>query len=326
MLYDSRYNNIIAEYNKKRSLAIEKANQKLDEFMNEYPEYKLIEQEIRDYSIKSAKMLASNNNLNSKECEEHIEELLSRKKKFLESLDLDESYFEPEFECKLCNDTGFVNGKKCVCLQNKLIHSFYKLSHLGDILDRENFNTFKLKYYSDRPIEGSKDSPNALAAKAFSTCWNFVKNFDKSYNNLLIHGQAGLGKTFLSHCIAKELLDQAKIVIYITAGNMFDMLAAYRFRNENNDINEQINDCDLLIIDDLGTEITTSVVISELFSIINGRIINQKPVIISSNLSPNQIGDRYGERIFSRIMQNYDIIELIGKDIRKQLSMEEHNG
>ena len=151
-------------------------------------------------------------------------------------------------------------------------------------------------------------------------CKAFAKEFDNSDENLMLMGNPGVGKTFLSNCIAKELLDSGHSVIYFTSVQLFDTLSKYAFTYENSyegeGILEDIYSCDLLIIDDLGTEIATKLVESQLFNIINERIIRNKATMISSTLCLSDMNDRYSERIVSRVAGNYSILKLDISDIR----------
>jgi DNA replication protein DnaC len=149
-------------------------------------------------------------------------------------------------------------------------------------------------------------------------CQNFIADFDNKPKNLFFYGDTGVGKTFLSNCVAKELLEQGKSVIYFTAFQLFDILSKGVFERDADAIaaHQNIFDCDLLIIDDLGTEFANSFTTSQLFLCVNERILRNKSTIISTNLDMNQIVDIYSERTLSRIISNYSIIKLFGDDIR----------
>ena len=157
--------------------------------------------------------------------------------------------------------------------------------------------------------------------KVFDVCQSFVKTFDTNFSNLLLLGETGVGKTFLSNCIAKELLDSYHSVIYLTAIELFKCFENSDF-NKGEDVEYQdvsyFIDCDLLIIDDLGTESYNSYTISKLFYVINERILRRKSVIISTNLSMPQLENTYSERIFSRLISAYTILRLFCEDIRVQ--------
>jgi DNA replication protein DnaC len=231
-------------------------------------------------------------------------------------------YLKPLFDCKDCEDTGFVEGERCHCLQNELMNFAYGQSNLGHILSQENFNTYSLDYYSAEALVKGKKSPKDIASRNYKICYDFAAKFGQTYSNLLLHGQAGLGKTFLCNSIAKEVLDQGHSVIYLTAFHLFKLISEYRFRNDDDQVSyddiQAIYDCDLLIIDDLGTENSNSFTTSELFSLINSRLLDEKPVVISTNLSPNTLGTQYTDRIVSRIIGNYLSLGFLGSDIRLQ--------
>ena len=183
-----------------------------------------------------------------------------------------------------------------------------------------NFSTFSYDYYSDDIRDASGKSSLERIHRVTEICHRFIREFDQTFSNLFFYGDTGVGKTFLSHCIAKELLDTTHSVIYFSAQELFQNFADKRFnRNgETTDSTEHIYDCDLLIIDDLGTELTNAFVNSELFSCINERLINQKSTIISTNLPLESFASVYSERIFSRISNGYTMLKLFGKDIRVQ--------
>ena len=153
-----------------------------------------------------------------------------------------------------------------------------------------------------------------------ASCQNFIQNFDQKFENILLYGNSGAGKTFLSNCIAKELIESAHTVIYLTAFELFDILEKHKFSKTKEDtIEEQfegILDCDLLIIDDLGTELANSFTNSQLYTCLNERLLSEKSTIISTNLSLDDLSEQYSERIFSRIVSSYTILKLFGTDIR----------
>ena len=190
----------------------------------------------------------------------------------------------------------------------------YEQSHIKNLLKTENFSALSYEYYEGENLE--------KFTKAVQICQNFVKSFYLDYRNLFFYGTVGTGKSFLSCCVAKELMDQGNLVIYFSAARLFDALSKSTFDKDNNEslagISDDICDCDLLIIDDLGTELTNSFVSSQLFSCLNNRHMRKKSTIITTNLSLGELRDRYSDRIFSRITSNYDVCKLTGRDIRMQ--------
>ena len=186
-------------------------------------------------------------------------------------------------------------------------------------MEKENFGTFSYAYYSDsdrNPATGLTSLETIRNAVA--ECHNFIDDFDNKPKNLFLYGETGVGKTFLSNCVAKELLDKSYSVIYFTAFQLFDILSKGVFDKDADAIaaHQNIFDCDLLIIDDLGTELSNSFTTSQLFLCVNERILRHKSTIISTNLSMNQIADIYSERTLSRILSSYTTIKLFGDDIR----------
>ena len=158
------------------------------------------------------------------------------------------------------------------------------------------------------------------ARRAYDTAQRFVQNFDHKFENLFLYGDTGVGKTFLSHCIARELLRSTHCVLYFSAYDLFDMMAANSFSRKDTGTDEElIYDCDLLIIDDLGTELNNAFVSSQLFYCINERLLRKKSTIISTNLSMTMLRDTYSDRISSRIISQYSIIPLYGDDIRTKI-------
>ena len=176
----------------------------------------------------------------------------------------------------------------------------------------ENFSNLSYEYYQGEDL--------AHFRKCVDVCHNFVQNFKQDYHNLFFYGTVGTGKSFLSGCIASELLQSGHSVIYFSASGLFDTLARYTFDTRAKEalsgFYEDIYNCDLLIIDDLGTEMTNTFVASQLFSCLNERHLRQKATIISTNLSLEELRDRYSDRVFSRITSHYDLCKLTGPDIR----------
>ena len=243
-----------------------------------------------------------------------------------------EADLAPNFECSKCQDTGYIKSENgfvlCTCIKQKLYNIQYNNSNIYD-LENQNFSKFNINYYSDTPdVEkyNSKLSPRENILKIRKLCDKFIENFDDpTENNLLFCGNSGLGKTFISSCIANELIKKGKTVLYQTAPVMLDNIIDYKFGKTNNNIVSTINSVDLLIIDDLGTETKNNLKITELFNIINSRLLNQNntitKTIISTNLSLQELYNNYDERILSRIIGNYEACYFFGDDIRIKKKM-----
>lgn len=230
-------------------------------------------------------------------------------------------YLELHYDCPLCRDTGYIENRKCSCFRNAEIALLYDQSNISAALQEENFDRCNLDYYArelTNPVTGTSSYDNAR--RVLALCRNFTEHFGDTFDNLFFYGDTGVGKTFFSHCIAKELIDRSYCVIYFTAFDLFDLFARHTFSTteEARELHGNIFDCDLLIIDDLGTELTNSFVSSQLFLCINERLLRKKSTIISTNLSLDRFAEIYSERTFSRISSGYTMLKLFGHDIRIQ--------
>lgn len=320
---------LLQEYEQKRIKANLIAEQNKNNLYKNYPRLEEIENEINKLSIDKIKSILSSNTNELNKFDLKIQELQTEKEKIFKNANISANSFLPHYECKLCNDTGYIsNGYKsvmCNCLKQKIFNIEYNKSNIGNI-EFENFSSFSLNYYSDEiNVEkyGLNISPRENIKTIKKISENFIKNFENpSEKNLLFTGNTGLGKTFLCNCIAYELLKQGKTVLYQTAPVMIDNIINCRFGklDTNSNIIENILNVDLLIIDDLGTETLNNMKLTELFTIINSRILNQNnkitKTIISTNLDLKTIFSIYNERIGSRFVGHYNICKFIGDDIR----------
>ena len=319
---------ILRKYENKRNLALSNAEKKKEELYAKVPRLQEIEDTINKFSIKSVKsILLADANEKDKVMEEfnkEIKKLKNEKSNILKSLGLNEDYLKPSYNCPLCEDTGYIvteySNKMCNCLKQELLNIAYNKSNLNN-LSTENFSTFNFNKYSDKVDYDKYNiniSPRDNMKNILKIVKNFIYNFDNTaQKNLLFTGNTGLGKTFLSNCIANEILNINKTVLYQTAPIMLDSIIDHRFNRNNGEIYNYILSVDLLIIDDLGTESMNSLKFTELFNIINSRILsNNTKTLISTNLSVNELLKNYDERIFSRFAGNYDICRFFGDDIR----------
>ncbi len=247
-----------------------------------------------------------------------------RRRKLLTAHSFPADYLDPVYTCKDCRDTGWIGQKHCHCFDKEVVSLFYTQSGLGDVLQRENFDTFNLNCYRDDLIEEKTGrSSREIMTSALNTCRRFASDYgnDPGKDYLLLNGAAGLGKTFLTHCIAKELIDKGHSVIYYSAGELFEILARTHFGRTEDDTADRFDDeyltgCDLLIIDDLGTELTNNFTCSALFQLLNARIACGRGVVISTNLTITDIGRNYSDRISSRVMEHFTLVHAFGEDIR----------
>ncbi len=318
--------NLLKIYEQKRNNAEMECENKINNFYNNNPNLSAIVEQINLTSITISKEILQNHNNTVIELNKKLDILKEKKKKILEKMNIDDSFFSPNYECKLCNDTGYLinnNNIMCTCLKQKLMDLLYNKSNIYN-LEKENFSNFNDSLYSDKIDEkkyNSIISPRENINNIKKIANNFIENFDNpDEKNLLFTGNTGLGKTFLSNCIANQIIKNGKTALYQTAPIMLDSIIDYRFGKTDNFVYENILSVDLLIIDDLGTESINNLKFTELFNIINTRLLNQNnkitKTIISTNLSLNNLFNTYDERIFSRLAGYYNICRFYGDDIR----------
>lgn len=247
--------------------------------------------------------------------------LQRRRGELLEAMGYPADYLEEKPRCARCGDAGFrSDGTMCPCLRSYYAREqIAELSHLLDI-GSQSFDTFRLDYYStDRG--GLPRSPRETAERNLEICRRFARDFRPGAQNLLLFGDPGLGKTFLSACIARVVSEDGFSVVYDTAGHIFSQFEAAKFRrddvDEPDESVERCMACDLLILDDLGTEMTTAFVQSALYQLLNSRLLAGRSTIISTNLDPDQIGRRYSAQIMSRLEGEFELLPFIGQDIRR---------
>ena len=332
-LNNSQYQAIMREYDERKTRNRDILQTRYEEVYTRIPELESLDQSVSTLSIQKAKQLlresehtlhsqgtpSSQDALHSLSTE--LQALTQKRIELLHANGFPADYLDPIYDCTECSDTGYIDNKKCLCFQRAIIDLFYTQSNLKEMLEIENFNSFSLEYYSKNFMDSLHNlSARDIAEESLRVCQQFVKNFSSQAQNLLITGLPGLGKTFLTHCIAGELIRNSYSVIYFTASEFFELCAKHTFRQEARAefMEDQFTACDLLIIDDLGTELPNSFTTSQLFIYINERILQKKSTLISTNLSLNDLNTLYGERIFSRIGGSYDVIRLVGDDIRIQ--------
>ena len=328
-LNNSQYDTIVRAYEQKQLHTRNVMDKRYDTVYKQLPELKEVHQSISRLSVKQARKLLEGDETALPELKVQLEALSEKGKNILLSGGFPADYLEPVYECKDCKDTGYIGNEKCHCFRRAVVDLLYTQSNLKHILEKENFDHFSLSYYSANHID-PKTGISSLAnmKKAVAVAKEFVDTFEEEFCNLFFYGDTGVGKTFLSNCIAKELMDRSYSVIYLSSFELFDTLAKSKFGKDDtaNQMNEHILDCDLLIIDDLGTELANSFTVSQLFLCLNERILRRKSTIISTNLSLESLVQIYSERTFSRITSNYTMLKLTGDDIRikkKLMNLEE---
>lgn len=245
--------------------------------------------------------------------------LVERKHQLLVEAGYPVDYCDIQYTCPKCSDTGYVGVDICECLRKELVTVSLEASGLYSLVETQSFQTFSLDYYE-------KDDKISMAHNA-KVLWNFAKNFVPGKSgSFLFLGATGLGKTHLSSAVARVVIEKGAYVVYESSITLLGDFEARRFggngyTNDSGDDIDRYTECDLLIIDDLGCEISNNFSISCLYNIINSRIIRHKSTIINTNLTDKELRARYTDRIFSRILGEYTTLYFRGHDIRQQKLM-----
>lgn len=317
--------NIMTDYNKKRLKAFYDADVRKEKLYAAFPELEETEKQIKLLSIKLSKLFLTNpENLEEQvlKLKEEIDILKNNRKKIFEEKNIPENYLEINYGCKKCGDTGYLeDGKRCNCLNKQIINNLYSMSNMMHMLHKENFNSFDINIFKNEIYKNEKLTPKQNMYYILEISEDFCSNFNDTNMNLLLYGSTGLGKTFMCNCIANYLLSKEVSVLYQTAFSLFEIIENHKFNKLNETEENRINynmifECDLLIIDDLGTEVGNSFTNAEIFNIINERLITNKKIIISTNLSLEQLRDTYSERITSRVFNNFVPLKFYGEDLR----------
>ena len=326
---NSDFQKILQEYEKRHIQEVKALEERKSKIYKEIPKIKEIDEELTDFSLITIKGILNNKNDAIKALNDKFDTLKLEKAKLLKEAGFPKDFLSMHYTCPLCKDSGYISQDgltvMCSCLQQKILDAKYNDSNISTAKN-QTFETFDLNLYSDvanKEKYNSTISPRKNMENIKKVTLNFVDNFDdENVKNLLFSGGTGLGKTYLSNCIVSSLLNKGKTVIYQTAPVMLDKLIAEMFdkNNVSNSFSENLLTADLLVIDDLGTETMNSLKFSELYKIINTRLLNQNnkvtKTIISTNLSLQQLFETYDERLVSRFVGHYDIFKFFGEDIR----------
>lgn len=320
-LTSEQYCAIMQQFDQRKLQNKEKEHERLLQIYKAIPEIKAIDEKIASNSVAiGKKMLFSGDKKILEELKSENFKLSMSKIELLTAHNYPANYLDPIYHCPRCKDTGYIGSIHCNCLKQSIVDLAYQQSNIKEILKKENFAHFSYEYYSTQK-KGEEYSPREIITKVVSNCQDFIHNFEKiPGKNLLFQGNTGVGKTFLTNCIARELLDAGHTVLYLTAFQFSEIISKHTFdknsTDKQNDLFSHLFDSELLILDDLGTELNNSFITSHLFVCINERLLRKKSTIISTNLSLAQLSKAYSVRIFSRIASNYTILQIIGEDIR----------
>ncbi len=316
-LSNSQYEAIRKEYQRTRDENRILAEARLREVCEAVPEYLPLSESVSTLSVARARRMLEGDEDALSGLHQELAELACRRKCLLAEHGFPEDYLEPVYRCPDCQDTGYVTSDqglktKCHCFRQQEISLLYAQSHIQELIERENFSVLSYEYYQGEDLRRFET--------AVGISRKFIREFGEVCRNLFFYGTVGTGKSFLSGCIARELLQRGCSVLYFSAAGLFDTLARYTFdgrlKDSLQDFCEDLYGCDLLIVDDLGTEITNSFVTSALFSCLNERHLRGRSTLISTNISLEELRDRYSDRIFSRISSGFTLCKLTGPDIR----------
>lgn len=327
MGYDREiYDSAMAVMSDRRSTANRTARQHREEVRQKCPRALEIEREISGAGLRAARLI-----MTGKDAQQQIaalaEENLRQQREFAEVLreaGFAEDYMEPHFACQACRDEGYIDGRMCECLKLLLRETAQQKLNRLTPLSLSSFERFDLSYYPSEPDEKTGLSPRRKMEDIFRFCTGYAQRFSLHSPSILMTGATGLGKTHLSLAIAREVIEKGYGVIYGSAQNFILQIERERFgRSDSSESERQLQECDLLILDDLGVEFLTQFVSAAVYNLINTRLMAERPTIISTNLSISELENRYSERVVSRIIANYRILPFIGRDVRQLKRMRE---
>jgi len=290
-------------------------------FYQSCPEAEKIESLLSTTAIAAARTILSGGNAKEQltKLKKNNQALQERLRVLIQNGGHRADYLEPNYTCKVCSDTGYLDGKMCDCMKNLLRTEAFNCLNSLTPLSLSTFDSFSLDYYPNSAEEGSRKSPRMIMEDVLSNCRKYADSFSITSSSLIMQGGTGLGKTHISLSIANMAIQKGFGVVYCSVNNIITKLEREHFgRNDNSNTDRLLMDCDLLILDDLGTEFKSAFSSAEIYNIVNTRLMTQKPTIISTNLSMQELQERYTERFASRIMGNYVRVMFCGRDNRLQ--------
>ncbi|MBQ2557858.1 MAG: ATP-binding protein [Lachnospiraceae bacterium] len=331
-LTTSEYDSLLREYEQRQLDGEMDLRRRREEVTRDVPAIAEIEEQIVHGSVQAARLALAGNSSALDALSRTNDWLIKQKHQLLTGAGYPADYLDRRYICPICKDTGTetvsqpdgsIVRRPCSCFRRAIIDRYYMDDGLRERLARENFTTFDLRFYSSKKIdEATGQTYREIAETALGDAKDYAARFGSEYRNLLISGYSGVGKTFLANCITGELLSRGFTVLYLSAFRLFEIFEHYRFGDR--DASKQasldfdnILDCDLLIVDDLGTEMSNSYTTSQLFVCLEERDREKKPTLITTNLTMDDLSKRYSERIASRLFQ-FRYIKLFADDIRIQ--------
>jgi len=315
-LTNTQYDSIIRKYGETQMNNRRILDERKEYVYSHVEGFKELEDSVITVSLDYAKKKLSGDESSIEELHALLEDLKEMKAHLLKGVGLPEDYLDPIYTCKDCKDTGYIGNTKCHCFVRQIIELLYDSSNMRSFIEENNFSKLSYDFYKGEGL--------TLFKNAVDRCKRLIDDFENEKGNILLYGTVGTGKSFLSGCVAGELIEKGYSCVYYSSISLFETIAKETFHSSSATKDELYNlydclyNCDLLIIDDLGTETVNSFVASSLFALINERHLRKKSTIISTNLSLEQIRDIYSDRVFSRIANSYSLLKLVADDIRIQ--------
>lgn len=317
--YEKELTSIYENIRLEEAKALQKRKKEIE---NNHPEILQIDNLIQKKSLSLAmSVLKGLTELELQKLKDEITDLRFKKYEELVANGYHQEYLALHYRCSKCKDKGYIRNQKCSCYKGKLVQLYYKNSDLKDSLEVNNFNNFDISLFANYKISEDKFTPRKNMENIIEYFkGKYIPNFSYINDNILFYGNSGTGKSFLSCCIAKELLDDGHLVVYRTIDELIKDLREIRFEN-NSALENLLINCDLLIIDDLGAEQLTDFSATEFFNFLNKKLLKRRKMLVSTNLSLPAISKTYSERISSRLLGNFKLYKFYSEDIRIQLNL-----
>ena len=322
MAYNNNiYKKIYDEYSQKYLIARQRAQERAGELHTKIPEIAKIDAELSRVGLEifSASLAGDNYRERLDKVREKNLALQERRAELLKANGYPADYSDVKYECTKCSDTGFIDNTMCSCMKEALTLAGIENSGFAELVRTQSFDNFSLDYYAQNIKFHERMRMNVEFLKSYAENFNA-----KNASSVLLMGGTGLGKTHLSSAVARKIIEKGSDVFYTGAIDLFSSFEVQRFKSYSNEADELIEryfECDLLIIDDLGTEMINQFSVSTLYNLLNDRLMRKKPTIVSTNLSKDDIKTKYTDRITSRLFGEYDVLFFMGTDVRAQKLM-----
>ena len=299
----------------RRFRAEKEALEKQREVLEKVSGYADLDEKLRTLSISAMEKAQEGDAEAIRALRPAIKKIREEKRVLLERAGYSPEDLEAHYSCTLCRDSGIFEGKRCRCFMKLQGEILYKQSKMGEILERENFSRFQLERFdnTERKAQTGNKTVREYMKDIRDYFYGYCQNYPENQGNFIFTGGTGTGKTFFLHCIAKALLDRGVSVLYFTAEGLFNHFS--RLMREGIE-DEFVEEVDVLLLDDLGTEFSNSFTASRFFNLLNQRILTRKTMMISTNLNFKDLRELYSDRVVSRMMSDYEIIPLYGRDLR----------